>query len=124
MAESNYIVRKEESGSVHISEDVLATVVGETVREVEGVGGFAMSFGEEIAERLSKRSHSSRGVKIAIEENEVTIDIFILVQYGSVIAEVARAVQEKVITELEAMTGIKAKAVNVTVCGVAFEKAK
>ena len=124
MPENNYIVREEEGGSVHISEDVLAIIAGETVREVEGVGGFVMSFGGEIAERLSKKNHPPRGVKITIEENEMTLDVFILIQYGSVIAEVARAVQETVVADVEAMTGIKVKAVNVTICGVAFEKAK
>jgi len=124
MPDHNYVIREEESGSVHIAEDVLAAITGETVRGVEGVGGFATSFGGELAERLSKKSHPSRGVKISIEENEISVDVFVLVQYGSVIAEVATAVQEAVTADIEAMTGIKTKAVNVTICGIAFEKAK
>ena len=124
MPEQNYIVREEAEGSVNISEEVLATIAAEAVREVEGVGGFASSFGGEIAERLGKKSAPARGVKLIVEENDITVDAFILIQYGSVITDVAQAVQEAVTGGIEAMTGITVKAVNVTVCGVAFEKSK
>lgn len=124
MPEHNYIVKVEAGGSVNISEDVLATIAGEAVKEVEGVGGFSTSFGGEIADRFSKKNAPPRGVKLTIEENNITIDVFILVRYGNVISDVGRAVQEAVISGIEAMTGISVKAVNVTICGVAFEKSK
>ena len=124
MADNNYIVREETGGSVNISEDVLAIIAAEAVREVEGVGGFSISLGGEIVERLGKKNAPTRGIKLTIEENQVTVDAFIQVLYGSVIAHVAQAAQEAVIAGIEAMTGITVKAVNVTVCGVAFEKGK
>ena len=123
MPEQNYIVRETAEGSVNISEEVLATIAAQAVREVDGVGGFATTLGGEIAERLGKRA-PSRGVKLAIEGEEVTVDTFILIKYGSVIGDVSRAVQDAVTSGIEAMTGITVKAVNITVCGVAFEKTK
>ena len=125
MAENNYITHNEESGSVSISEDVIATIAYETVREIEGVGGFATSFGGELAERFSKsKKTSSRSVKITIAENTITVDVFILVKYGIVISEVAQAVQESVRSAVEAMIGLSVAAVNVTICGIVFEKTK
>ena len=123
MPENHYIIRANAQGSVFISEDVMATIVAEAVREVEGVGGFATSLGSEIAERLGKKP-GHRGVKIALEENEVIVEAFVLVQYGTVISEVAMAVQEAVASSVEAITGVRVKAVNVTVCGIAFTKEK
>jgi len=123
MPENHYITRVSEQGSVYISEDVVSTIVSEAVREVDGVGGFATSLGGEIAERLGGKK-PTRGVKIAFEDNEVLVDAFILVQYGVVIGDVATAVQEKVADSVEAIMGVRVRAVNVTVCGIAFDKTR
>ena len=124
MREQHYIVLEIAEGSVNISEEVLATIAAEAVREVDGVGGFASTLGGEIAERFGKKSAPSRGIKLVVEDDTIAVDAFILIKYGSVIGEVALAVQEAVTNRVEAMTGITVKAVNVTVCGVAFGKPK
>jgi len=123
MPENHYIIRAGEQGSVYISEDVMAAIVAEAVREVEGVGGFATSLGGEIVGRLGKKP-GHRGVKIACEGNEVTVEVFVLVRYGRVINAVAVAVQEAVASSVEAITGVMVKAVNVTICGITFDKEK
>jgi len=123
MAELNYITRTEAHGSVNIAEDVIAAIAAEAVRSVDGVGGFSTSLGGEIAERLGKRA-VSRGVKVTCTGNDVTIDAFFLVQYGTRITEVAKAAQEAVVSNIEAITGLSVREVNVTVCGVTFEKSK
>ena len=119
----NYVTRVEAQGSVSIAEDVIATIAYEAARSVDGVGGFSTSLGGKIADRLSERA-SVRGVKVFVEDNEVSIDLFFLVQYGAVILDVTKAVQETVASSMEAITGLRVKQVNVTVCGVAFEKGK
>jgi len=121
MPENNYIARMSEQGSVYISEEVVAAIVTQAVREVDGVSGFATSLGGEIAERLGKKT-ASRGVKIAFEENAVLVEAFILVQYGVVIGDAATAVQEAVAESVESITGVRVKTVNVTVCGIQFDK--
>ena len=123
MAELNYITRTDAQGSVNIAEDVIAAIACEAVRGVDGVGGFSGSFGGEIAERLGKKA-SSRGVKVSCEENNVDVDVFFLVQYGAKITDVARAAQEAVVSNVEAITGLTVRQVNITVCGVTFEKTK
>jgi len=124
MAETNYITRAGDSGSVHISDEVIATIAQQAVREVDGFGGFATSFGGEIAELLGSKKQTGRGVKISTADNEVTVEIFILVQYGTVINRVAEAAQAAVVSSMEAITGLPVKTVNVTVCGIVFEKEK
>ncbi|MCL2842253.1 MAG: Asp23/Gls24 family envelope stress response protein [Oscillospiraceae bacterium] len=124
MPETNYIIQTGEQGSVHISEEVIAIIAQEAVREVDGFGAFATTFGGEIAERLGSKRPTHRGVKIHTTENEVSVDIFILVQYGTVIHSVAAAAQEAVASSMEAITGLAVKSVDVTVCGIVFEKEK
>jgi len=123
MAEQNYITRTSAEGSVHIAEEVVATIAAEAVRAVDGVGGFSTSLGGEIAEFLGKKG-GSRGVKVTYAEQELTVDVFFLVQYGARIVDVAKAAQEAVVSNVEAITGTAVRQVNVTVCGVTFEKSK
>ena len=122
MAE-HYITRTDEQGSVSIAEDVIAAIVSEAIYSVDGVNGLSASFGGEIVERLGKKS-AVRGVKVSFVENEVEIDIFFLVQYGAQIIDVSKKTQEAVVSNVEAITGLTVRQVNVTVCGIAFEKAK
>ena len=122
MAENKgYFNQQEESGSVNISEDVIASVAGIATTEVEGVASLAS--GMNFAELLGGKKSMSRGVKIQLEENDVTVDIFVVIKYGHVIPTVAAKVQEKVIAAVESMTGLNLKAVNVHITGVEFEKA-
>jgi uncharacterized alkaline shock family protein YloU len=44
------------------------------------------------------------------------------VSYGSNVVKVARSVQEKVLTAVQATTGLEQVEVNVHVTGIAFEK--
>ena len=123
MPELNYITRTETQGSVSIAEDVIAAIACEAVRGVDGVGALAGTRGGELADRLGKKA-SSRGVKVSCEENDVEVEVFFLVQYGAKITEVARAAQEAVVSNVEAITGLSVRQVNITVCGVIFGKTK
>ena len=123
MPETTYITKAGEGGSLHIAEDVIAGIVFESVRVVEGIGGFSTSLGDEISERLGKKSFS-KGVKVVTDENGVIVDVFILVKYGTVIQEVAAKVQEAVMIGVKDIVGLDLLAVNVTISGIAFEKNK
>ena len=116
-----YVSRSDELGNIHISEEVLAVIAAAAVVEVEGVGGLAANLGTDLAELLGKKN-LSRGIRIQVEDEKVTVDISILVKYGYTIPDVARAVQEAVAGSVEATSGLTVAAVNVNVGGVVFEK--
>lgn len=116
----NYITTAAEKGSLSIAEDVIAVMVGAAIREVEGVEDVANTVGNEILDMIGMRT-LSKGVKVALEDDAVTIDVLIMVSFGCVVAEVAKNVQTAVLTALESMTGIK-PVVNVHVSGVCFPK--
>ena len=120
MAE-NYITRLEEKGSINISDDVIATMVRIAVKEVDGIAGMAVTAGPAVADLLNKKN-SSKGVKVSFGEDSVTIDVVIMVKYGSSVVAVATDVQETVLNHVQDMTGIEKVTVNVHVSGIAFEK--
>jgi len=122
MAENReYITCQMEQGTVNISEDVLCAIAAVAVSELDGVAGFASSFGKDLADFLGKKG-SSKGLKITIDGDNLQVDVFVLLKYGVVINDEARALQQAVSSEIEAMTGIKVTTVNVHVCGIAFAK--
>ena len=61
---------------------------------------------------------SIRGVKIDMTGAALTLDLFLTVQYGHPIPEVAKNAQTAVSSSVEAMTGCAVEAVNIHVGGV------
>ena len=116
-----YVSRSDELGNIHISEEVLAVIAAAAALEVEGVGGLAANLGTDLAELLVKKT-LSRGIRLEVAEENVTVDVNILVKYGHTIPEVGRAVQEAVMSSIEATSGLTVEAVNVNVGGVIFDK--
>ena len=68
--------------------------------------------------RLLKRESLSRGIDVAIEENEVTIDFHVIVAYGVSIRAVCENLMENVKYKVEDFTGMKVNKINVFVEGV------
>ena len=117
----NYISCQEENGSINISEEVISSVVRASVAEVEGVAGLANTAGSEIAELIGIKT-LSRGIKVRFSEEKISVDAIINVSYGSNIIEVAKTVQEKVMSVVQFTTGIEKAEVNIHVAGIAFDK--
>lgn len=106
-------------GTIEISNDVIATVVGGAATDIYGIVGMASK--NQIKDNLNdilRRENFSRGVVVRQEENGVAIDVYTVVSYGTKISEVSRNVQEKVKYNLETMLGVTANSVNVFVQGV------
>ena len=117
----NVVSQVDELGAVHIAEDVIASIAALAANEVEGVSGLSSS-AIELSDLLGKKS-LARGVKIAVEDGQVTCDVFILVKRTYAIVKVSQEVQENVKSHIESMTGLTVVNVNVHVVGIAFEKA-
>ena len=123
MSESKeYLVHDVEKGTVNISEEVVAAIAAVAVSEVEGVFGLSSSFTSDLKELLGKKN-LSKGVKLSIEEEIVTVECFVVVTYGYEIPTVADAIQENVKSAVESMTGLKVASVHVDVCGISTPKA-
>ena len=123
MAENKESYTQEmENGSIQISEDVVASVTGMAVLEVEGVCGLSSSIGTDIAEMLGMKT-LSKGVRLSTTETgALRIDCDVVSKFGQNIFELAKNVQENVKSSVESVTGLRVAEVNVTVCGIALPK--
>lgn len=119
-----YLSCPDQLGRIHISEDVLAVSAAVAVLEAEGVGALAGNLGSDVAGMLAGRKNLSRGVRVALENNAVSVDVSLLVKYGSNVQDTARTVQNAVATAIENASGFTVERVDVHVVGVAFPAAK
>ena len=119
MAENKqYIIQNQKGGSIMISEDVIGTIVAHAVSEVDGVVGLSNKMNPDFADLIGM-GNRAKGVKITIDQDSnMSIDCNIVVAYGNCIVTVAKAAQDAIVTTVEALSGVKATAVNVNVCGV------
>ncbi len=106
----------ENNGNVNISDEVIATIASLAATEVKGVCGMVSS-SIGFAELLGKKN-LSKGVKITREENNISLDLSVIVEYGTKIPDMAWEVQDKVKGEVEVLTGLNVVGVNVLVEGV------
>lgn len=116
MAE-NMITRPDAGGSISYSEDVIAIISGLAASEIQGVAGMSGDIKSGLGELLGRKD-LSKGIKATIANEEVTIDINIIVVYGSIISEVALEIQKSIKRAVEGMTGLKVMGVNVFIQGV------
>ncbi|GAB6087780.1 Asp23/Gls24 family envelope stress response protein [Alkaliphilus crotonatoxidans] len=110
-----------EYGEIKIAEDVIATIAGLAAMEIKGVAGMSGGLVGGIAEILGKKS-LSKGVKIDINEKGGFVDLFIIVEYGTKIPDIAWEIQDKVKRSIETMTGLSIIEVNIHIQGVSFPK--
>jgi len=108
-------------GQIKIADEVVGIIAGLAATEVKGVAGMSGGIAGGIAEMLG-RKNLNKGVKVEVGEREAAIDLYIIVEYGAKIPEVAWAIQESVKNAVETMTGLNVVEVNINIQGVNIEK--
>ena len=121
MAEENRsthkLYEKDKIGEVQIADEVVAIIAGLAATEVEGVDSMAGNITNELVGKLGMKN-LSRGVKVAVQENEVTVELSLNMSYGYSLPKTSAKVQEKVKSAIESMTGLSVVEVNIHIAGV------
>ena len=104
--------------STHSHQGVIAAAAAV---DVEGVSCLGNGVGRDLADPANRKA-LTRGVRLWVEDERVSVDLPILVRYGYVVTDVARAVQDAVFSAVENTSGLEVAQVNVTVVGVSFQK--
>jgi len=119
--EQNEFIREEKNslGSIRISDEVVKVIAGLAAVEVKGVAGMSGGLVGGIAEMLGRKNFT-KGIKVEVGEKEAAVDIYVIIEYGVHIPDVAAEIQQKVKSAVENMSGLSVVEVNVNVQGVAF----
>lgn len=108
-------------GSIEISNEVIASVVGGKAVECYGIVGMAsrQQVRDGLAEILGHENYA-KGIVVKEDNGILDIDMYIIVSYGVKISEVAQNVQATVKYTLEHTLKLKVNSVNIFVQGVRF----
>ncbi|ENH98277.1 hypothetical protein J416_01019 [Gracilibacillus halophilus YIM-C55.5] len=106
-------------GQVTITNEVIATVAGGAAVECYGIVGMASKnqLRDGISEIL-RRENFTKGVIIRQNNNDIHVDMYIIVSYGTKISEVAHNVQSQVKYNLEKTLGLSITSINIYIQGV------
>lgn len=112
------------TGSITYANEVIAIIAGVAANEVDGVAAMCSPAGSitDVFGRSKSVNKVTKGVKVELGTEEVAVDVYFIVEYGTPIQTCAAAIQENVRKSIESMTGLHVVRVDVHVQGVSFEK--
>ena len=103
---------------VDISKSVLLDIASTTLDHIEGVeiAPAPLKVGEVIRNQPGARR--PRALRVTREGQEVTVDVGLNIEYGQHLVKVSQQAQRSICENIELMTGLKVKTVNISVQGV------
>lgn len=104
-------------GTVQIADDVVAMIASLAATEVDGVSSMVGTITNELMSKVGMKN-LTKGVKVSILENVVTVDLSVILEYGFNIPTTCQKVQNKVKTAIETMTGLTVADVNIRIASV------
>ncbi|MFD2045966.1 Asp23/Gls24 family envelope stress response protein [Ornithinibacillus salinisoli] len=108
-------------GKVEIAPEVIEVITGIAASEVDGLYAMRGNFATGVVERFGKKTHS-KGVKVELTDNGVAIDLYVVLDYGVSIPQVAQKLQENIRQTLKNMTALDIAEINIHVVGVQMDK--
>ena len=104
-------------GTIRIHKNVIASIASLATTEIEGVKRIGGDFKSGLMELIGKKTISA--IKVEINKNEeVKVSIPLIIRYGFNIPDIANKVQENVRMNLERMTNLSIKDIDVNVQGI------
>ncbi|PAV29105.1 Asp23/Gls24 family envelope stress response protein [Virgibacillus profundi] len=107
-------------GKVEIAPEVIEVITGLAATEVDGLYAMRGNFASGVVERFGKKSHS-KGVKVELTDNGILIDLFVVLNFGVSIPQVAQQLQTSIRQTLKNMTALVIDEINVHVVGIQMD---
>lgn len=102
-------------GTIEISQEYFANLIGHAASECYGVAGMINSPYQTVRSRLLRRDNLDKGVRVRSEDGKLLVDIHIAVTYGVNISAIVKSIVHKVRYTVEESTGFPVAKVNVFV---------
>jgi uncharacterized alkaline shock family protein YloU len=106
-------------GRIEVSPQIIAVIAEEAALQCYGIVGLASRRRQGIWTRILPNSRGREGVVVRLEDGDrVILDLYVIIEYGTRICEVARNVMSNVKFAVERALGIPVQQVNVNVQGI------
>lgn len=112
-----------DTGSLKISEDVLAAIAGNAAKEIKGVAGLSLRPTPENFGLFQKKGSSEKAIKLEVKDGEAVIDIYVSIYNGVKIPETSEQIQSRVKETIQNMTGMAVSKVNVHISSLVIKEA-
>lgn len=104
-------------GKVEIAPGVIEVITGIAASEVEGLFEMRGNFATDVVERFGKKSHN-KGVKVELTEAGIVIDLYVVLNFGVSIPQVAQEIQTNIRQNIRNMTELEISEIHVHVVGM------
>ncbi|MBI3287515.1 MAG: Asp23/Gls24 family envelope stress response protein [Chloroflexi bacterium] len=106
-------------GKIEISPTAIANLASQAVLQCYGVVGLSSpTLREGIAELLHPWEAHRRGVEVRVVEDRIHIDLYVVIEYGTRVSEVAQSIIHSVKYNVEKALGMPVERVTVHVQGL------
>ena len=108
---------KNRIGKIHVAPTAIASIASQAVLKSYGVMGMASrNVANDIAGALTR--DPNHGIVVSLDENQVCIDVYVILAYGTRVSSVADSIIDAVRFEVEKAVGVPVERVNVYVQGL------
>ncbi|MGO8949018.1 MAG: Asp23/Gls24 family envelope stress response protein [Ktedonobacterales bacterium] len=102
-------------GKIEVAPRAIARVAGRAVAESYGVVGVAAKHPRVVGVEILSPEHYSRGIEVHFTNDHITIDLYLVLEYGLRITEIAHNVMSNVKFAVEEALGLQVVRINVNV---------
>lgn len=111
-------VEKNISKTLHVSQDVIARIISNAVKEVEGVEGIAPI--PKNPAQIWFKEENFGDIRIGLVDDVLSVSVGIILKNGTKAMNTAENVQNKVKSAVQGMLGLTVAKVNVKICDAVF----
>ena len=105
-----------------VSEEIVSMIAARAALRVCGVSRLNGEFSDNLTKKILGKENIARGIPLTKEDEGLGIDIYLNVEFGARIPDLAWEVQSSVKEAVESVTGIAVQMVNIHVQGVNLQR--
>ena len=109
---------KNEYGTIAIDNEVISRIAGMAAMDCYGIVGMAAKNVKDGIVQLLKRESLTKGIQLDVNEGSLSIDLHIIVEYGTNISAIADTLVSTVQYKVQEYVGLEVAQVNIFVEGV------
>lgn len=115
----NKITYTESLGTIEIKPEVIGKIAETSILDIDGLIGFQSNYANDLLEYVKgKHITIGKGTIVEIIDDLVSIDLYVTLEIGKPLSDVATAIQEKVFESLQTMLGLEKIQTNVFIVSI------